>query len=92
MVVATAATVSVNRTGPPMLVAPGRGPVVAPGAGWFGRGDVEELLAGGWIVRSQGLAALDVGRRCANCCVDDWRRGLGNHAGGANVVGHIGTG
>jgi hypothetical protein len=92
----TTATVSVNRTGPSVLVALRRRPVVAPGAVRLRRGEVVDLLAG--VMRAHGLAAwetLVVERgRGAYIGEDDWW-GLGSkhgggHAGSTSVVGHVG--
>jgi hypothetical protein len=95
-VMTTTATVSVNRTGPSVLVALRRRPVVAPGAVRLRRGEVVDLLAG--VMRAHGLAAwetLVVERgRGAYIGEDDWW-GLGSkhgggHAGSTSVVGHVG--
>ena len=96
VVVTTA--VSVGRTRPSVFAALGRRPVVAPGAGSLRRGDVVDLTG---VVSPHGWAALKCSRpvvvvlRRVAVGVDDLWRGLGDqsrvdHAGGTNVVGHIG--
>ena len=81
--------VSINRMGPSPL---GRRPVVAPGAaGRLRSCDMVELLTGGGIIRTHGLATL-VGGRVAGG-VDDGLGGQagGDHTGGTVVVGHVGS-